>query len=78
MNDRVRDQLMAGLFLFAMMCFGAAAIITVVMGSWSLREYTCKVRWEGHDPRWSWSGGCQIKVDGKYIPESAYAVRRWE
>jgi hypothetical protein len=37
-----------------------------------------KARWEGHEPRWSWSGGCQIKVDGKYIPESAYAVRRWE
>lgn len=78
MDKTVIAHLQVTLFLVAMALIIAAALGVIVWGFWSLREYECKARWEEFEPRWSWSGGCQIKVDGKYIPETAYAVRRWE
>lgn len=44
--------------------------ITVI--TYSIGRQSCLEKWASFSPKFSFFGGCQIMVDGKYIPSENY------
>jgi hypothetical protein len=48
-------------------------VIGVSAGS-LLSYYKCEARWVDYEHRWSFTGGCQVKEDGKWTPVSSLFI----
>ena len=53
--------------------FGVICVVSSFFAFW-MADYSCEQRWNdsGIPSRWSVYTECQIKVDGKWIPETVY------
>ena len=53
---------------------GSILFIAVIFFAFWISEYSCEQSWKdsGFASRWTIYTDCQIKVDGKWIPETAY------
>ena len=71
MNSRVK----AGLSVAIVVGVMAVGIGILLGGFWLLGRAGCYMQWgDAYETKFD-LGGCKLKVDGKWLPEKAFAVR---
>jgi hypothetical protein len=58
---------------------GMLAFSAIVFGGWAaayvvLAPRSCAAEWADYEHRWSFHGGCQIKIDDRWVPTNAVKI----
>lgn len=59
------------MLIYAAVCAGILVVLAI--GQYFFEGVACRNRWDGaYRVDYSWTGGCRVSVNGRFIPEAAY------
>ena len=47
----------------------AIFVVVLIIGGWVWKSYACGARWSDFQSQYGVVSGCQVKVDGRWVPE---------